>query len=50
MKYFQCLVIGKNWAVLQGPHVWCGNKSLMINNWTKQYKEKKFGDGVYKSC
>jgi hypothetical protein len=41
---------GKNGLVFQGPHVWRENKSLMINHWTKQYKEKKFSDGIYKSC
>ncbi len=30
--------------------VWCGNKTLVISNWTEQHKEKRFSDGVYKSC
>jgi len=50
MNYFRCLVIGKNWANFSRALVWCGSESLMISNWIEQYKEKKFGDVVYKSC
>jgi hypothetical protein len=44
MKYFQCLVIGKNWASLSRA------SCLVISNRIEQYEEKKFGDGVCKSC
>jgi hypothetical protein len=50
VSYFQCLVIGKNCTYFSKASVWCGNKSLVISNWIEQYKEKKFGDVVYKSC
>jgi hypothetical protein len=34
----------------KGPMFGVEIKSLVISNWIKQYKGKKFGDGVCMSC